>query len=163
MHKIETFALNCGAKIGTPYIYTTFFPLPVEKYITFHSDSKYNSKNYSYWQDVINILTPALKQNGIDIIQIGKATDRQFSNCASIKGNTDLSQLAFVIQNSLLHFGVESLPISMASSRGTLNTPASAATGKTPSRCWRSAPMPLSMPSRLRACAAAAAPAFPPA
>jgi len=110
MHQLETFALNCGAKIDKPEIYTSFFPLSIEKYITFHSDSNNQSKNYDYWQDVINIISPIFSKLGISIVQVGTDKDRNYENCVSIKGKTSISQLAYVIKNSLLHFGCDSFP-----------------------------------------------------
>jgi len=114
MNFLETYAANCGAKIGSPYIYTTFFPLPFEKYITFHSDSEGNAKNYDYLQDVINILTPALKADGIKIVQIGNPTDRIFANCVSLKGAASQNQIAYIIQHSMLHFGADGFPTHLA-------------------------------------------------
>jgi ADP-heptose:LPS heptosyltransferase len=114
MHFLETHALNCGAKIDKPFIYTSFFPLPIEKYITFHSDSPATAKNYDYLQDVINIIYRPLEQHGIKIVQVGDPKDRNFSNCASLKGALNSNQLAFIIQNSMLHFGADGFPLHLA-------------------------------------------------
>jgi len=114
MHLVETYALNCGAKIGKPFIYTSFFPIPFEKYISFHTDCVGNARNYDYWQDVINILNPILQQHNIHIIQVGGAKDREYSDCISVKGQTSINQLAYVIKNSMLHFGPDSLAIHLA-------------------------------------------------
>jgi len=115
MHILETYALNCAAKIKKPYIYTSFFPVESDKYVTFHSDAPYASRNYDYWQDVINIIVPFLEKNGIKLIQIGGEKDRVFDRCVSIKGKTNINQMAYVVKNSLLHFGVDSFPIHLAS------------------------------------------------
>lgn len=116
MHILETYALNCGAKIGKPYIYPTFFPLPVEKFITFTPDEAEPAKNYEYWQDVINILNPILLKQGVRIIQIGDAKDRAFSECVNIKGQTTHNQWAYLIQRSLLHFGADGFAAQLAGS-----------------------------------------------
>lgn len=114
MHLIQTYALNCGAKIGKPFIYTSYFPIPFEKYITFHSDCVGNARNYDYWQDVINIINPILQKNNIQIVQTGSDKDREYSECVSIKGKTNINQLAYVVKNSMLHFGPDSLAIHLA-------------------------------------------------
>ena len=114
MNFIESYALNCGAKIGKPHLYTAFFPLPFPQYVSFHSDCVASAKNYDYFQDVLNIIAPVLTQHGIYIVQIGEAKDREYSNCISVKGQTNINQLAYIIKNSLLHFGAESFPIHVA-------------------------------------------------
>lgn len=114
MHFLETHALNCGAKIDKPFIYTAFFPLPLEKYITFHSDSPANAKNYDYMQDVINIIAAPLAKEGIRIVQIGNPKERNFANCVNLKGAANLNQIAYIIKNSMLHFGSDGFPIHLA-------------------------------------------------
>ena len=90
--------------------------MPVDKYITFQAQSKYNSKNYDLWQDVINILFPILEQKGIKIVQTGQPQEHSYQYVIDLKGRTNLNQLAYVIQNSLLHLGPDSLGIHIASS-----------------------------------------------
>jgi hypothetical protein len=119
MHIIETFAVNCGAKIDKPQIYTTFFPLPISKYITFHSDEAEPAKNYDYWQDVINMISPFLKQREISIIQIGDRNNRHFSECIDLLGQATANQWAYIIQGSLLHFGADGFLTHLASSFDT--------------------------------------------
>jgi len=116
MNKLTKISLSTGSKISKPYIYTQFFPLPFDKYITFHSDNVGTAKNYDYIQDVINILLPVLNKENIKIVQLGAATDRQFSNCVSLRGNTSVNQTAYIIQNSMLHFGVDGFSTHIAAS-----------------------------------------------
>ncbi len=115
MHLIERYATSCGVKIGKPYIYETFFPLPVEKYITFQPFSKYSSKNYDYWQEVINYITPHLNKENIKIVQIGKNEDFRFKDTVHLCGLTTISQSASVIRNGLLHLGADSFASHVAS------------------------------------------------
>lgn len=116
MHILETYALNCGAKINKPFIYTTFFPLPIKKYITFHSDEPEPAKNYEYWQDVINLINPFLLKEGISIVHVGEKGHRNFSDCVDLLGQTNQNQLAYVLHNSMLHFGPEGFLTHLASS-----------------------------------------------
>ena len=115
MHILEQYALNCGLKIGKPYIYEKYFPLPFEKYITFNPFGKFNSRKYDYWQEVIDLLNPILLKNNIKIVQIGGQNENGYNNCFHLMGQTNFNQTAFIIKNSLLHFGVDSFPIHMAS------------------------------------------------
>jgi len=120
LHLLTTYALNCGAKIGKPFIYTSFFPIPFERYVTFHTDCVGNARNYDYWQDVINIIAPILSKNNIRILQVGGPKDREYSECVSLKGQTNMNQLAYVVKNSMLHFGPDSFAIHLA---GTFDIP----------------------------------------
>lgn len=115
MHILEQYALNCGLKIDKPFIYEKYYPLPFEKYITFNPFGKFNSRKYSYWQDVIDLIFPILSENGIGIIQIGGPNESGYNNCFQLMGQTNFNQTAYIINNSLLHFGVDSFPIHIAS------------------------------------------------
>jgi hypothetical protein len=115
MHLLERYATSCGVKIGKPYIYYSFFPLPFERYISFQPFSKYQSKNYDYWQEVIDIIIPYLNRNNINIVQIGLKDDKQFNNIYPTCGQTDVSQASYIIKNSILHFGADSFGAHIAS------------------------------------------------
>jgi len=114
MHLIESYATSCGLKINKPFIYTNFFPLNTEKYISFQPFSK-PAKNYDYWQDVINLIYPYLKNENIDIVQIGTKDDPKIDKCIHTAGQTNISQAAYIIQNSILHFGADSFGAHIAS------------------------------------------------
>ena len=97
MHLLERYASSCGVKIGKPYIYDSYFPVSSGKFITFQPFSK-PAKNYDYWQEVVDIILPYLKQNNIDIIQIGAKEDRPINGTISVSGQTTISQAAFLIK-----------------------------------------------------------------
>jgi hypothetical protein len=115
MHLIETYATNCGVKIDKPFIFEKYYPLAFDKYITLHTTSK-DSKSYDYWNDVVDILFPVLEPLGIKIVQIGGAQDKPARNCFPLQGKTSVNQTAYIIKNSLLHVGVDSFPVHLASS-----------------------------------------------
>jgi hypothetical protein len=115
MHILEQYSLACGLKIGKPYIYEKYFPLPFEKYITFNPFGKFNSRKYSYWQDVIDLISPILQEHNIHIVQIGGNNEPGYNKCFHLMGQTNFNQTAYIINNSLMHFGVDSFPIHIAS------------------------------------------------
>ena len=114
MHLIESYASSCGLKINKPFIYTNFFPLNTDKYISFQPFSK-PAKNYDYWQDVINLIYPYLKNEKIDIVQIGTKDDPKIDKCIHTCGQTNISQAAYIIQKSILHLGADSFGAHIAS------------------------------------------------
>jgi|688.fasta_scaffold221970_2 hypothetical protein len=115
MHILEQYSLNCGLKIGKPFIYDKFYPLPFDKYITFNPFGKFNSRKYSFWQEVIEMLFPILEDNNIKIVQIGGPNEQGYDKCHHMMGHTNINQTAFIVKNSLLHFGVDSFAIHLAS------------------------------------------------
>jgi hypothetical protein len=115
MHLIERYATSCGVKIGKPYIYETFFPIPVEKYISFQPFSKYQSKNYDYWDEVIAMISPYLNEQNIKIIQIGAKDDKHINGTINLSGQTKISQAAYIVNNSILHLGADSFAAHIAS------------------------------------------------
>ena len=115
MHLIERYALSSGSIIDQPFIYEKFFPVNSQKYLTFNAFTKSDSRNYDFWQIVIEMLYPYLMKEGVDIVQIGDPNDMPINNCIHIMGQTNVSQLAYVIRRGILHFGVDSLPTHLAS------------------------------------------------
>lgn len=116
MHLIETYALNCGLKIGNPFIYEKYCPIPFDKFISFQPCSKYESKSYDLWQEVINQILPKLQQNDIHIIQIGGKDEKALENCYHMQGRTTINQAAYIIKRGILHFGADSFGVHLASS-----------------------------------------------
>jgi len=115
MHLVETYALSCGAKIDKPLIYEKYFPLPKGKYISFQPFSGAPSKNYDFWQQVVDILYPILKNKDISILQIGARDEKTFNGCLSVVGNTNLGQAAYAVARSELHLGADSFAAHVAS------------------------------------------------
>jgi len=115
MRLLDTYATNTGSKIDLPFIYTKFFPLPLEKFITFQSETPYDSRNYSYWQEVINLIHPYLNKHNIHIVQVGTKDEKPLNGVINLLGQTNLNQLAYVIENSMLHFGPDSFCVHLSS------------------------------------------------
>ncbi len=113
-HLVEVYAKSSNSEVGTPFIYTSYFPTP-EKYITFQAESRYNSKNYSYFEDVIKIIYPVLEKNNIKIVQIGQQNESAYPYTIDLRGKTNLAQMGYIIQNSQTHFGPDSVNIHVAS------------------------------------------------
>ena len=106
MHLVESYATNCGVKIDKPYIYEKFFPLDFEKYVTF-STSLVPSQDYDFWPDVVTILKNKFKEEEIQILQLGEAGCKIPPNIFSVCGMSTKNQEAYLVKNSMLHFGVD--------------------------------------------------------
>ena len=106
MHLLDQYSLATSSIVGKPYILEKYFPLPYNKYVVFAPFSK-PSKNYSYYQDVLDILRTILKENGIEIVQVGAAGEHGFQNCYHTQGRTSLNNVYHILKNSLLYFGAD--------------------------------------------------------
>ena len=115
-HLIEEYAKSCGVKIGKPFLKSHFFPIKFNKYITIHSDSNIQSKKYSYWDEVISLVKPFLEKENIKIIQIGTNNEQLINGIDLHSPTNTLKQCAYIIQNSLAHVGIDSVPVHIASS-----------------------------------------------
>ena len=114
MHIVEQYSLASGAKIGKPYIYEKFFPLPFDRYITFSPFSK-PSKNYSYWKDVLSMLIPDLRKLNIHLVQLGNKKEIPFEGCYNLCGKTNINQAAYLIKRAIMHLGTDTFSTHLAS------------------------------------------------
>ena len=118
MHLIESYALTCGSKIDRPFIYDTFYPAPEGKYITLQIESKSPSRQYKYWQLVVDLIKPILSKYDIEILQIGSKNDKALKNVVCSSGKTSISQAHYLIRNSQMHVGIDSFGVHIASGLG---------------------------------------------
>lgn len=112
-HLAEEYAKSCGVKIGKPVLKPHYFPILHDKYITIHNDKKVQAKEYNMWPDVIALLKPKLKD--IKIIQIGAYGEETIQGVDYHMPTQSLKQSAYIIENSLGHVGIDSVPVHIAS------------------------------------------------
>lgn len=115
-HIVEEYAKCLGVKVGHPVISEHFYPIPSDQYITINTDNaKLSSKNYDHWYTVYELIKDKLKENNIELIQVGGKEDT-ILKCVdhSILGVT-LKQMSYIIKNSKLHFGPDTFISHIAS------------------------------------------------
>lgn len=116
MHLLERYSLSAGSLIDKPEVPTKFYPIPFDKYITFNAAStNMPAKNYAYWGEVIGILLPELKKKGVEIIQLGDGAEPMFPGFHCLNGKTSIAQSAYIVKNAMLHLGVDSMLVHIAS------------------------------------------------
>jgi len=121
MHLLEKYSLNCGIsplKLDKPYIYTSYYPIESDKYIVIHPSSGMSSKNYSYYQDIIDFIYEDAERAGYKIVQIGESKDQHLSRCINIQGKTNIHQTCFIIKNASFFIGNDSFSTHVSSSYG---------------------------------------------
>ena len=111
MRLLETYSRNTSVDIKhKPKLIEKFFPLGgVDKYITIQTKSGMPAKDYSYFNEVINILTSYLSKENIKIIHLGQGEGiEQFKNTVHLINQTSIHQAAYLIKRSLCHLSVDS-------------------------------------------------------
>lgn len=105
----QTYATACGVELpaNAPKFPSTYYPVP-DKYITLQSSGGHPARNYPLFTEVCNLLAQKFAKLGIKIIQLGALTDSKINFCIDLRGKTTFRQSAFVIENALLHMGVDS-------------------------------------------------------
>ena len=115
-HIAEEYAKSLGCKIGSPVLEPHFFPVASKKYITFHTNGqKVPAKHYDFWGVVFLLIKDKLKESGINIIQTGGTEDPPYRECDQSHLGCSFKQMSYVIKNSELHLGIDSLPMHIAS------------------------------------------------
>jgi hypothetical protein len=112
--------LATASKIDKPYIYTKYFPLPLDKYITIHGFTEMDSRNYSYYQDVIDCLYEPLKNAGYTILQLGGKEEQPLRKTVDLSKKTTIGQTAYILKSSSLHIGADTFTAHVA---GHFNIP----------------------------------------
>lgn len=107
MNLAQVYSLSCGAKIDKAYIFEKYFPLPFDKYIILHPQSK-SSKTYDLFVDSLQIIAKHLAEVNLKVIQIGDKDDKPITGCYHLMGKTDHGQCAYLIRNCQLLLGVDS-------------------------------------------------------
>lgn len=125
---IETYARSTGLQIDKPWLKEDYFPLPFERYITLATGSGQAAKNYSYYQDVVNILSAHLAKEGLTIILLGSKDDPALQGVYDLRGRTSFAQSYYLIKRAVMHLGNDTWT---AHAAGWANVPLVALYGST--------------------------------
>jgi hypothetical protein len=113
MHLLDRYALSCGVKIDKPFILEHYYPIALSKYIVFQTSGKGNSRQYDYWSKVFSFIREYAPE--YKIIHIGLPSDQSVHAVdIDLRGKTSIKQLAYIIKNSSLYLGIDSLSAHLA-------------------------------------------------
>ena len=108
MHLLDRYALSCGVAAEKPFIDESYFPLVYDKYIVFQTSGKGNARQYDYWSKVFAFIREYTKD--YKIVHVGVPSDQSVADCdLDLRGKTTIKHLAYLIKNSSLYLGVDSL------------------------------------------------------
>lgn len=117
-HLIEEYAKCCGVQIGKPVISEHYYPIPYEKYITIHCDTKDKARQYEHWGIVVSILKSEFEKQDIKIVQIGAPDGVEVEGVDLNLCGVSFKQSFHLLRHAELHLGIDSYPVHVASSYG---------------------------------------------
>jgi ADP-heptose:LPS heptosyltransferase len=106
MHIIEAYALGAGVKIDRPIFQEEPYDGLPDKFILLNPHSKGISRFYSKWQDVVNLIQPRLKEQGVSILQLD-TEDKAYEGCVKLPPIT-FNQSFCVVRKSIMLLGIDS-------------------------------------------------------
>lgn len=113
-HLIEEYAKCLGVKVSRPKILSHYFPINFDKYITIQTTNKFQSRDYAHWDQVVYLLKKYISD--ISIVQVGEKENPLAGNIdLDLRGKTTIKQLCYVAEKSILHVGIDSLCVHLAS------------------------------------------------
>lgn len=117
-HILKQYAAMCGVKPGRVKIAMDYEngsrKMPSFPFITVHTGSSLDLKNYDYFQEVIKYIKPH-----IGVVQVGSPNDPSLKNVIDMRGQTTVQELAAIVGTSQLHIGVDSFPGHLAAALST--------------------------------------------
>jgi hypothetical protein len=105
MNLTEKMALDCGVKVSRPYLDKYFLPIKSDNYIIIDTRCKNANGEYDYFNDVLDLIKPYLKEANIDIFQIAAdkniklACDKCFITINKKQENYLISKAKLLISN----------------------------------------------------------------
>lgn len=114
MNLVDKIALDCGVKVGKPYIDRLFMPLKNHDFIIFDTRSKYSHGTYDYFGDVYDIIRAYLKQNNIETFQIANENSPRLP-CDKCFVTINKKQEAYLISKAKLIISNENYSLYFAS------------------------------------------------
>lgn len=105
----------CDVRYGSSRIMGTEVEgLPPEGYVVLNPGSgrgQWEARNYIHWQEVVDNIASL---SGLPVVQVGLADDPLYEGTVDFRGKTTYNQLAWVIANSRLVVGIDSLSAHLA-------------------------------------------------
>ena len=114
----EEYASHCQCELGDYFIEEEKHDFSLNgSYATLHVGSgsnKWSARKYLHWQEVVDNLKACV--TNLKIVQIGAEDDMKIKNVdMDLTGKTNYNQLATLMKDAILHIGIDSFPMHLAS------------------------------------------------
>ncbi len=116
MKLLESYSRSCSVPIkNKPKIFEKYFPLPdsITKYITIQNKSGMPAKDYSYFNEVVDIIKPYLDKENIKILHLGQDSP-PLNYVINLNNQTTIGQSYYLLKKSLCHVSVDSWTVHAA-------------------------------------------------
>lgn len=117
MNLTEKIALDCGVKISKPYLDRHFLPINIDRYIIIDTRNKYQIGEYDYFADVLDLISPYLIENKIEVFQFA-INENQKLKCSKCFISLSKKQENYLISKSELLISNENYTLYSASILG---------------------------------------------
>ena len=114
MKLLENYSLQLGQKIDKCHTYEKYYPLPFENPIIIIQPWSKGAKNYSYINDVLDIIYPIITKAGYKLVQVGGPNEKVLKYCYHTQGTTNWGQLEYLISKSSLVISADSISSHLA-------------------------------------------------
>src|ERR1700735_931511 len=108
MHLAKSYSHQAGQSINKIHTIEKYYPLTMDKYIVIQPWSK-PSKNYSNWDEVVELIFPILDKHNIKMIQVGGKDERPLKYCIQTQGTTSWGQLQYIVSRASLVLSTDSV------------------------------------------------------
>jgi hypothetical protein len=108
MNLLKSFSTTSNTAPGKGFIYKRFFPLPFQNYVILNTQNEDQNFNYVFWNRVIQLVEPYLKQAGLEIVHFIDDKKYHFNHTYIDKSITS-SEKAYLLTHSKLYCGSSKL------------------------------------------------------
>lgn len=120
MNLAQKIAAECGASISAPIVDEFFMPLKNHKYIIIDGRSKYECGGYDYFNDVVELILPELRKEGVDIFYFCAENSPKIT-CDRCFINLNKKQESYLIKKAQLVVGCENYFLHIAAAHNVKN------------------------------------------
>ena len=108
MNLLKSFSTTSNTAPGKGFIYKRFFPLQFQNYIILNTQNEDQNFNYVFWNRVIQLVEPYLKQAGLEIVHFIDDKKYHFNHTYIDKSITS-SEKAYLLTHCKLYCGASKL------------------------------------------------------
>lgn len=113
MNLTDKIALDCGVKIGTPYVDQLFMPIKGNNFIIIDTRSKYSFGAYDFFGDVFDLIKGFLKNKNIQVFQFASENSPKLA-CDKCFITINKKQEAYLISKCKLLISNENYSLYLA-------------------------------------------------
>jgi len=104
MNLLKSFEATSLVKATSGYLYEKFYPLAFQKYIIINTDNEDQNSNYLFWNRVVQLITPYLEKQEINIVEFAESKKFNFDHLI-IDKTVSLAEKTYLIKKAKFFCG----------------------------------------------------------